>query len=646
MIDGTTLNGLVTAVGWTLIHFIWQGAVLGALFFGAMSLMSGASANARYRAGMTCLVAMLAAAVATFCVYHGAAPGTAAIPGPVTGTLVTAETSALAGFWAGMVPHVQQWLPWAVLAWLSGVLLISGGMALDYLRVRKLAVEGVRPLQPGVQAVVDRLLVSLAIPFVVRVLETTRVTVPMVIGCLRPVVLVPPSALMGLSPAQLELIISHELAHVKRLDYLFNLVQIVIETLLFYHPMVRAVSIRVRQERENCCDDLVVAETGDSLAYARALTEVEGLRCSSGMQLTLAATGGQLMGRVRRLVAAPAEQRGAVDWAGGLVILAISIVVALSGASLVSDDPVAQDRRVADAAMTVAEVLAPPENRAPMLEVAAPRPVSATPAPEAVPPPRAAEAPPSSAVPPRGEIETVHAPADSARWPEVPKNATGTPVPVDARSLASTPDGPPAPAGIQEVGPPPAPPAPPAPANRPPAPDSTTPTAPVDAAGTPAPASPPRAPVGAASAETTTPSHEPARVAPERISGGRLVKARQPAYPRRARISGIVGVVTVSFDVTEAGRLEDVTVVDSTSPMFEGPVLKALKKWRYEPFLLDNEPVRARVSHTFQFELEAGQAPLAEDSGRCRKITGSRLCRPRPAYDDLGVVIVYNSALD
>ena len=120
----------------------------------------------------------------------------------------------------------------------------------------------------------------------------------MVVGWLRPVVLLPPSALMGLTPHQLELIISHELAHVKRSDYLFNLLQIVVETLLFYHPVVRMVSIRVRLERENCCDDIVVARTGDTLAYARALTEVEGLRCSSGMQLSLA---GSMRRDARRL---------------------------------------------------------------------------------------------------------------------------------------------------------------------------------------------------------------------------------------------------------------------------------------------------------------------------------------------------------
>ena len=125
---------------------------------------------------------------------------------------------------------------------------------------------------------VARLTRRLHIGRAVRLLESTLVDVPTVIGWLKPVVLLPASALAGLSPHQLEAILAHELAHIRRHDYLVNLLQTLVETLLFYHPAVWWLSRRIRAERENCCDDLAVSLCGDPVAYAAALAELEGLR--------------------------------------------------------------------------------------------------------------------------------------------------------------------------------------------------------------------------------------------------------------------------------------------------------------------------------------------------------------------------------
>jgi bla regulator protein BlaR1 len=614
------IDGIVTATGWTLLHFIWQGAVLGALFFSAMTLMRSASANARYWVGMLCLGAMFGAAVATFriCYDPGLVGGIAGLglPGvPSAGGVI-----GVTGVWEGIGQRVEGWLPWAVLAWLAGVVLISASLMIDYLRIRRLSVHGVRPLQPEVQSVADRLVDSLRLQFAVRVLESGLVAVPMVIGWLRPVILVPSSAVMGLSPRQLELILSHELAHVRRLDYLFNLLQIAVETLLFYHPVVRAVSIRVRLERENCCDDLVVAQSGDSIAYARALTEVEGLRCSSGMQLTMAATGGHLRGRVRRLVATPSEQRGAVDWAGGLVMLVISIGVALSGASWVSDSSVDQ---------------------APVTAGTAPVPEAAVR--QVAPETAGREVSKGSAAPPAGGDEdsrpmaiapgvpgehalesTGTSPPSRLARDEVKGTGSERRAPVIGGARQQSTEAPASPKAVAAGGEPAA-------APEPPMADATNPAELSSPAGL---------------AATPAPEDDAVVVASQKISGGKLLEFRQPSYPRRARIKGMIGVVSVVFDVAEDGRMENVAIVDSTARIFERPVLKALKKWRYQPFLLDGEPARARVTHTFQFELEADQVARTEGSGRCEKVTGSRLCQPRAAYEGPGAIIVYNSSLD
>jgi TonB family protein len=114
------------------------------------------------------------------------------------------------------------------------------------------------------------------------------------------VIVLPASTLIGLTPAQVELVIAHELAHVRRLDYLVNALQIALETVLFYHPVVHWISRSVRHDREACCDDLVLAQGADPVVYARALANLEELREVPAP--VLAATGGFLLGRIRRIV--------------------------------------------------------------------------------------------------------------------------------------------------------------------------------------------------------------------------------------------------------------------------------------------------------------------------------------------------------
>src|SRR5262249_31480014 len=141
-----------------------------------------------------------------------------------------------------------------------------------------------------------RLSLALGVRQAVRLLESTAIEVPAVLGLLRPVILLPASAVTGLTPAQLEMILAHELAHIRRHDFLVTLFQSAVETLLFYHPAVWWISRQVRIERENCCDDLAVAVCGTPLQYARALARLEELRAEA-LPLAVSANGGSLMER-------------------------------------------------------------------------------------------------------------------------------------------------------------------------------------------------------------------------------------------------------------------------------------------------------------------------------------------------------------
>jgi uncharacterized protein (TIGR03435 family) len=187
---------------------------------------------------------------------------------------------------------------------------------------------------------------------VVRVVDASFVDSPVVIGWLRPVVLLPVAAMAGLTPGQVQAILAHELAHVRRHDAAVNLLQAVVETLLFYHPAVWWVSVRIRIEREHCCDDVALDVSGDALGYASALAELESRRAGEPA-LVLAATGGSLVERVRRVLGTPAA-RPARGGATITVVLVLGLVVIAGGLQyLVARQPpsafVANSRPLRDA---------------------------------------------------------------------------------------------------------------------------------------------------------------------------------------------------------------------------------------------------------------------------------------------------------
>jgi uncharacterized protein (TIGR03435 family) len=223
----------------------------------------------------------------------------------------------------------------------------------------------VRPAPPEWQQVLGRLAARVGLCRPVRLLVSALVQVPTVVGWLRPVVLVPVGALSGLPPEHLEALLAHELAHIRRHDYLVNILQSVAEALLFYHPAVWWVSGHLRFERELCCDDVAVSVTGDALTYARALAEWESCR-PDRLQAALAVNGGSLAGRIARLLghSRPPAHTGL---GSGVVAVAILLVIAAYGVFGQSAQPpafqVASIKRNTDTAFRGMGVRAQPGGR-------------------------------------------------------------------------------------------------------------------------------------------------------------------------------------------------------------------------------------------------------------------------------------------
>ena len=325
----------VARLGWTLVHFLWQGLAIALLYAaGRRMMMRRSGANARYLLACAALAAMVAAPLVTWSLMQPADASSGAAyhirnipPAPsTTGVAVAATTSPDSTRAAAPSVQPEEFLACIVLAWLAGAAVLwirlAGGWVVAA-RMRSMLVRRApREWQETLRNLGARIRLSRSVPLLLSAL----VQVPTVVGWLRPVVLVPVGALGGLPAEYLEALLVHELAHIRRHDLLVNMLQSVAEGLLFYHPAVWWISGHIRAERELCCDEVAVAVSGDALTYAHALAHLESCR-PAHLHASLAANGGSLADRIARLLGKP---RPAVHPGLGPVV---TIVVLLATAA-------------------------------------------------------------------------------------------------------------------------------------------------------------------------------------------------------------------------------------------------------------------------------------------------------------------------
>lgn len=384
-------EALIDCVGWALLHFLWQGLLGGVLVAVALVAMRRCSASARYVAAVTALFVLAALPVATVIWLANGTQAEAPLPvapqvtqatsearvapatdeQPEAAPLVARDSEAAMNdvppqpIDEGIATSVREesavperrvevspWesakafcaarLNWIVNGWLVGVAFLSLRMLVGWGRVQRLKRLAQQPAGEALKALLTQLIERLKVSRPVRLVESALVEVPTVIGWLKPVILLPATALSGLSTSQLEALLAHELAHVRRNDYLINLMQSVIETLLFYHPAVWWLSRRIRIEREHCCDDLAVQVCGDELSYAKALVALEELR-GPQLKLAMSAHGGSLLKRVARIIGRPKDDERPA-WLVGVIgaLLLVAIVTSswsgLAGKSDAADE--------------------------------------------------------------------------------------------------------------------------------------------------------------------------------------------------------------------------------------------------------------------------------------------------------------------
>lgn len=359
---------LVDRLGWMLLHSLWQIALVACIHAVVWTQLRRRSANARYVAGCAAMLFMALAPLGTFILTAppdhpsidtalsgtesaGRAPSPAAPAPPEGHSAQTARAVTSPGDAAGPTQpagaekrgsgvreasRVVSWLalirpalPWVVGLWLLGMAILACRPILGLYTIARLRRVGVAPVSGELKEIVARISRRMGVRRCVAIVQSSLSVIPMVVGVFRPMLLLSASTLTSLSTRQLEAVIAHELAHIRRHDYLVNLLQTLVETLLFYHPAVWWVSGQVRQERENCCDDLAVSVLGDRAGYAEMLLALE--QSCRVPQPAAAANGGSLLQRIRRIVAPdklPSNGESSV-FLGGVMLLILSCAIGL-----------------------------------------------------------------------------------------------------------------------------------------------------------------------------------------------------------------------------------------------------------------------------------------------------------------------------
>jgi beta-lactamase regulating signal transducer with metallopeptidase domain len=325
----------IDRLGWVLMHSVWQFTLIALAAMVAQRAMQRSSSAARYWALLLALGAIVAAPVATWLaighetrIAEVSAASTAAPARPkqvdVSGpgeSKPDQQTPGAARFsfaaWSSSIEQgLRPWLNFLVVAWCVGVFVFATRPILSWRTVRRLRTVGVAAAPDALRQLLENTRRRLGLRQAVELLQSTLTRSAVVVGYFRPMILLPVYVVTGLPAPQVEAILAHELAHVRRHDYLVNLLQTLVETVFFYHPAMWWLSNQIRFERENCCDDVAVAVLGNRVEYSRALLALEERR-GAETALAMGARGGSLVARVRRLLDRVPPERA---FSGGSIV--------------------------------------------------------------------------------------------------------------------------------------------------------------------------------------------------------------------------------------------------------------------------------------------------------------------------------------
>ncbi|MCF2490623.1 M56 family metallopeptidase [Dyadobacter sp. CY347] len=339
LIQNLLSDAAITCFGWTLIHSIWQGAFILFIAFAAFYLLRRKSANLKYIAGVGFMSAQVFVSVLTFIYYYFKATSA-----PLAGAATFAKSAGIMHLASSTVSFatnyklplsfkVQLWLSAhlneLVVCWLIGAAFLLLRFAGGWIFTERLRAKANIVMDREWRARFGVITAKMNITQSVEFRETAKIVTPMVIGAFSPVVLIPIGLLSGFSTAQVEAILAHELAHIRRNDYLINMLQSFVEVVFFFHPAIWWLSDRIRAEREHCCDDIALAVCGDKMSLAHALVKVAEWQATPRMAMAFASKKPLLLQRVQRVLGLqtkPSRTFGNFP----IMLVALSLVIGVS----------------------------------------------------------------------------------------------------------------------------------------------------------------------------------------------------------------------------------------------------------------------------------------------------------------------------
>lgn len=320
-----------TAFGWTLLHSLWQSLVI--LIFLSIALRCIPSNRSQLRYGLSSFALALFTLGSCYTFFHILNQ----TPAPVTQPLIInaavqtertllQDSSAFNDILSQLAASIESGIPVVVTGWIIGFFIFSLRLVRGIIFTRQL-ISSSSPLNNEWSDYANTISKRLGISRLVTLAESGSILTPIVIGYFKPVILIPVGMLTGLTTEQLETVFLHELAHIKRRDYLVNLIQSAIETVFFFNPFTWGLSNIIRREREFCCDDLVLQQHGGAGAYAYALLQLAEVRLSKqNFAMSLAENKNQLLNRIRRIMEKSVRSRSEK---GRVVIPALLVAAGL-----------------------------------------------------------------------------------------------------------------------------------------------------------------------------------------------------------------------------------------------------------------------------------------------------------------------------
>ncbi len=343
LIDDLLNDRIITALGWNIFHLLWQGIIVAVILSLVLRLLKARSAQLRYAVSLISLFLMIGLSIFNFTNNFESKTTTLDHQDEIAKTKnnqlfvlelkanpVKETTSEIITNFKEKVNRIDKYFPMMVNLWMLGVFIFTVKFILSYVYTVRLKTHQIKEVTPHWIERLIRVEHLLKINKAVKYIESSLVKVPLVIGYLKPVVIIPTEMLTGMPANQIEAIIAHEIAHIRRNDYIFNVLQTMIETILFFHPGVWYISSQIRKERENSCDDLAITACEGSIVFAKALVSVQEL--SLNKYYSAVAFSGKkkhLLNRIKRMIMKPKVKSNFADKIIAAMII-ISGVLALS----------------------------------------------------------------------------------------------------------------------------------------------------------------------------------------------------------------------------------------------------------------------------------------------------------------------------